>query len=183
MIEYITPRQIATESSTMPKSVMNTIVGGYFWLLSCADKCVIEHDRRQTTANKKKRTRLRATYATFIYTLLRHQPATSGSELRTCGQNTTDAQQTLLDSSKEGILLPRERQLKLPHTTFQHGRNRIQRLASIIPLFHPPRERRMRCPILTAFLKNIWICSIRKPSPTLEPSCPMVVPKSRLYGS
>jgi hypothetical protein len=28
---YITPRQMATESSTTPKSVMNTIVGGYFW--------------------------------------------------------------------------------------------------------------------------------------------------------
>src|ERR1700723_2195777 len=30
MIEYITPLQIATESSTTPKSVMNTIVCGYF---------------------------------------------------------------------------------------------------------------------------------------------------------
>ena len=30
MMEYITPRQSATESSTTPKSVMNTIVGGYF---------------------------------------------------------------------------------------------------------------------------------------------------------
>src|SRR3954453_15967360 len=30
MIPYITPRQIATESSTTPKSVMNTMVGGYF---------------------------------------------------------------------------------------------------------------------------------------------------------
>ena len=29
-MEYITPRQIATESSTTPKSVMNTMVGGYF---------------------------------------------------------------------------------------------------------------------------------------------------------
>src|SRR5215469_1104552 len=29
-IPYITPRQIATESSTTPKSVINTIVGGYF---------------------------------------------------------------------------------------------------------------------------------------------------------
>src|SRR5215469_15535457 len=29
IIPYITPRQIATESSTTPKSVMNTIVGGY----------------------------------------------------------------------------------------------------------------------------------------------------------
>src|SRR5205807_4483656 len=43
MIEYITPRQSATESSTKPKSVMNTIVGGYFcafsgtpFLASCA---------------------------------------------------------------------------------------------------------------------------------------------------
>src|SRR5215831_8614850 len=30
MIPYITPRQIATESSTTPKSVMKTMVGGYF---------------------------------------------------------------------------------------------------------------------------------------------------------
>src|SRR5215472_5947522 len=30
MIEYITPRQIATASSNTPKSVMKTIVGGYF---------------------------------------------------------------------------------------------------------------------------------------------------------
>src|ERR1700721_1960470 len=30
MIEYITPLQIATESATPPKSVMNTIVCGYF---------------------------------------------------------------------------------------------------------------------------------------------------------
>src|SRR5262249_28103441 len=30
MIPYITPRQIATESSSTPKSVMNTIVAGYF---------------------------------------------------------------------------------------------------------------------------------------------------------
>jgi hypothetical protein len=30
MMEYITPRQIATESSTVPKSVMKTMVGGYF---------------------------------------------------------------------------------------------------------------------------------------------------------
>src|SRR5260370_36300203 len=27
--EFITPRQMATESSSMPKSVMKTIVGGY----------------------------------------------------------------------------------------------------------------------------------------------------------
>jgi hypothetical protein len=33
MIEYITPRQIATESSTTPKSVMKTIVCGYFPVL------------------------------------------------------------------------------------------------------------------------------------------------------
>src|ERR1700733_1848480 len=30
MMPYITPRHSATESSTKPKSVMNTIVGGYF---------------------------------------------------------------------------------------------------------------------------------------------------------
>jgi hypothetical protein len=36
MTEYITPRQIATESSTTPKSVMKTMVGGYFWAASCA---------------------------------------------------------------------------------------------------------------------------------------------------
>ena len=34
MIEYITPRQMATESSTTPKSVMKTMVCGY--LLVCA---------------------------------------------------------------------------------------------------------------------------------------------------
>src|SRR5579862_1784050 len=33
---YITPRQSATESSTTPKSVMNTIVGGYFASLPLA---------------------------------------------------------------------------------------------------------------------------------------------------
>jgi hypothetical protein len=33
---YITPRQIATESSTIPKSVMNTMLGGYFWADSVA---------------------------------------------------------------------------------------------------------------------------------------------------
>src|SRR5882724_1232270 len=36
MIEYITPRHSATESSTTPKSVINTIVGGYFCALSAA---------------------------------------------------------------------------------------------------------------------------------------------------
>src|SRR6476646_9043258 len=33
---YITPRQIATESSSTPKSVMKTIVGGYFCVPSFA---------------------------------------------------------------------------------------------------------------------------------------------------
>src|SRR6266436_182185 len=36
MIPYITPRQIATESSSTPKSVMNTMVGGYFCVASFA---------------------------------------------------------------------------------------------------------------------------------------------------
>src|SRR5579864_5983227 len=36
MMPYITPRQMATESSTTPKSVMNTIVGGYFCAASAA---------------------------------------------------------------------------------------------------------------------------------------------------
>ncbi len=36
MMPYITPRQIATESSTTPKSVMNTMVGGYFAAASFA---------------------------------------------------------------------------------------------------------------------------------------------------
>src|SRR5579864_4151219 len=31
MMEYITPLQIGTESSTVPKSVIKTMVGGYFW--------------------------------------------------------------------------------------------------------------------------------------------------------
>ena len=31
MTEYITPLQMGTESSTVPKSVIKTIVGGYFW--------------------------------------------------------------------------------------------------------------------------------------------------------
>src|SRR5579871_2192133 len=35
-MEYITPRQIATESSTTPKSVMKTIVCGYFRAASAA---------------------------------------------------------------------------------------------------------------------------------------------------
>src|SRR5436190_21867015 len=30
MTEYITPRQMATESSSVPKSVMKTMVGAYF---------------------------------------------------------------------------------------------------------------------------------------------------------
>jgi hypothetical protein len=30
MIEYITPLQMGTESSTVPKSVIKTMVGGYF---------------------------------------------------------------------------------------------------------------------------------------------------------
>src|ERR1700756_3956865 len=34
MIPYITPRQIATESSSVPKSVMNTMVGGYVFAAS-----------------------------------------------------------------------------------------------------------------------------------------------------
>src|SRR5437879_902105 len=36
MIPYITTRQIATESSSTPKSVMNTMVGGYFCAASFA---------------------------------------------------------------------------------------------------------------------------------------------------
>src|SRR5215469_16315728 len=36
MMPYITPRHSATESSTRPKSVMNTIVGGYFPSASAA---------------------------------------------------------------------------------------------------------------------------------------------------
>src|SRR5579864_2368915 len=36
MMEYITPRQMATESSNTPKSVMKTIVGGYFCATSLA---------------------------------------------------------------------------------------------------------------------------------------------------
>src|SRR5579864_6698833 len=36
MIPYITPRQIATESSSTPKSVMNTMVGGYLCAVSLA---------------------------------------------------------------------------------------------------------------------------------------------------
>src|SRR5579864_3224743 len=36
MMPYITPRQIATESSSTPKSVMKTMVGGYFCAASFA---------------------------------------------------------------------------------------------------------------------------------------------------
>jgi hypothetical protein len=36
MTEYITPRQMATESSSTPKSVMKTIVGAYFLALWAA---------------------------------------------------------------------------------------------------------------------------------------------------
>ena len=36
MIEYITPRQMATESSTTPKSVMKTMVCGYFSVCAAA---------------------------------------------------------------------------------------------------------------------------------------------------
>src|SRR5579862_2913950 len=44
MTEYITPRHSATESSTTPKSVMNTIVGGYFCTVSLARAdCVVRN--------------------------------------------------------------------------------------------------------------------------------------------
>src|SRR5579872_3128038 len=48
--EYITPRQIATESSTTPKSVINTIVGGYFCVGSLASTgCATAVSRKRTT--------------------------------------------------------------------------------------------------------------------------------------
>src|SRR5579872_1211723 len=49
MIEYITPRQIATESSTTPKSVMKTIVCGYFPL--CAPANVENISRNASNKN------------------------------------------------------------------------------------------------------------------------------------
>src|SRR6266850_3743890 len=45
---YITPLQIATESSSTPKSVMKTMVGGYFGAVCCAGTC----PRSISTANR-----------------------------------------------------------------------------------------------------------------------------------
>src|ERR1700704_2144915 len=47
---YITPLQIATESSSTPKSVMKTMVGGYFGAVCCAGTypCSISTANRHT---------------------------------------------------------------------------------------------------------------------------------------
>src|ERR1700722_20886343 len=67
MIEYITPLQGATESSTTPKSVINTIVGGYF----CA--CPTENPAsRAMTANTARTLRL----FTIIFTRIGFIPGT-----------------------------------------------------------------------------------------------------------
>src|SRR6516225_6983651 len=50
-IEYITPLQMVTESSTVPKSVMKTMVGGY---LGTGAPCAHAHRPR---ASRKERTR------------------------------------------------------------------------------------------------------------------------------
>ena len=48
VIEYITPRQIATESSTVPKSVMKTTVGGALVRGAWADSVL---ERPSTTSS------------------------------------------------------------------------------------------------------------------------------------
>jgi hypothetical protein len=47
-IEYMTPLQIATESSTVPKSVMKTTVGGY-----CSDVCCATADPKDSSRKRK----------------------------------------------------------------------------------------------------------------------------------
>ena len=49
MIEYITPLQIATESSTTPKSVMKTIVGGYFAVCAQANEQMVRSKAMKQT--------------------------------------------------------------------------------------------------------------------------------------
>src|SRR5450432_2975589 len=49
--EYITPLQRATESSTTPKSVMKTMVGGYLLAASCAT-ALIPNDRSKINAGR-----------------------------------------------------------------------------------------------------------------------------------
>src|SRR5215472_8430252 len=54
IIPYITPRQIATESSTTPKSVMKTMVGGYFCVPSLAARTCGDTTNGKVSARTKR---------------------------------------------------------------------------------------------------------------------------------
>jgi hypothetical protein len=49
-MEYITPLQIATESSTVPKSVMKTMVG---WLAASAAHIAVQRSDKNNTTKKR----------------------------------------------------------------------------------------------------------------------------------
>ena len=64
-IEYITPLQMATESSTVPKSLMNTIVGGYFSACSCV-AAKAAHSAKTSSETERTARAIRAERTSFI---------------------------------------------------------------------------------------------------------------------